>query len=187
MTRGKGKPRISARDDGKFALEIGKQRHELTFEETFAYGHAFLKSKESAVAAGIFKTLLKSRGVDRSVMVMLALCEAEMDCFESCQQTLGDAFVGRDEPLVERLLSAFVYYKLGMPAEVVRELTVIGTDRRDLPVICLVLGDVFQRMRRSDEASSWWKRAIRRDEQGGPVAVTAQGELEHLKKRADVP
>lgn len=72
MTGEKGKRRISAKSDGKFALEIGRKRRELTFEETFAYGHAFLKSKKYAAAAGIFKTLLEALGVDRPMMIMLA-------------------------------------------------------------------------------------------------------------------
>ena len=184
MSGEKAKLRISAKSDGKFALEIGGKSGEFTFEETFAYGHAFLKSKKYAAAAGIFKTLLESRGVDRPVMIMLALCEAELDHFEVCQQILQDAFEGKDEPLAEKLHSAFVYYKLGMSAEVVQELAAIVTDRTDLPTVCLILGDLFGTKRQLDKARSCWKTAIKRDERGGPVAVTAQGELARLKKKA---
>jgi hypothetical protein len=71
-----------------------------------------------------------------------------------------------------------------MSAEVAQELAAIVTDRTDLPTICLILGDLFGTMRQLDKASSCWKTAIQRDERGGPVAVTAQGELARLKKEA---
>jgi len=115
---------------------------------------------------------------------MLALCEAELDRFEVCQQILEDAFEGKDKPLAEKLHSAFVYNKLGMPGEVVQELAAIVTDRTDLPTVCLILGDLFRTKRQVDRARSCWKMAIKRDERGGPVAVTAQGELARLKRGA---
>jgi len=184
MTSEKGKLRISAKSNGKFALEVGGKSGELTFEETFAYGHAFLKAKEYEAAARIFKTMVQARGVDRPVMIMLALCEAELDHFEVCQEILQDVFKGKDEPLAERLHSAFVYYKLGMSAEVVQELAAIVTDRTDLPTVCLILGDLFGTKKQLDKASSCWKTAIKRDDRAGAVAFTARGELARLKKKA---
>ena len=184
MTGEKGKLRISAKNDGKFALHIGRKHRELTFEETFKYGHALLRSKEYAAAARIFRTLLEARGVDRSVMIMLALCEAELDHFEMCQHILQQAFEGEDKPLAEKLHAAFVYYKLGMSAEVVQELATIVADRTVLPAVCLILGDLFRTMRQLDKAGSCWKTAIKRDERGGAVALTAREELARLKKKA---
>jgi hypothetical protein len=183
MTGEKGRLRISAKSDGKFAFAVGQKHRELTFEETFACGHSLLKSKKYAAAAEIFNTLLKARGGDRRVMIMLALCEAKLDHFEVCQQILRDAFEGKDEPLAEKLHSAFVYYKMGMSAEVVQELAAIVTDRADLPTVCLILGDLFGRKRQLDKARSCWKTAIKRDERGGAVALAARGELARLRKK----
>ena len=184
MSGEKAKLRISAKNDRKFALEVGGKSRELTFEETFAYGHAFLKAKEYAAAAGIFKTLLEARGADRPVMIMLALCEAELDHFEVCQQILQDAFEGKEESLAEKLHSAFVYYTLGMSGDVVEELAEIVTDRTDLPTVCLILGDLFGTKKQLDKARSCWKTAIKRDDRAGAVAFTARGELARLKKKA---
>lgn len=174
--------RISAKSNGKFALVVGGKSGELTFEEAFAYGHAFLKAKEYAVAVGIFKTLVQTRGSDRRAMILLALCEAGLDHFEVCQEILQDVFKGKDKPLVEKLHSAFVYNKLGMPSEVIEEVAKIVTGRTDLPAVCLILGDLFRTIKQLDKAASCWQAAIKRDERGGAVALTARSELARLKK-----
>ena len=184
MSGEKAKLRISAKSDGKFALEIGGKSGEFTFEETFAYGHAFLKAKEYAAAVRIFKTLVQARGSDRRAMILLALCEAELDHFEVCQGILQDVFKGKDEPLAEKLHSAFVYNKLGMPSEVIEELAEIVTERTDLPAVCLILGDLFRTIKQLDKAASCWQAAVKRDERGGAVALTARGELARLEKKA---
>ena len=184
MSGEKAKLRISAKSDGKFALEFGGKSAEFTFERTFAYGHTFLKAKEYAAAARIFKTLVQARGSDRRAMILLALCEAELDHFEVCQGILQDVFKGKDEPLAEKLHSAFVYNKLGMPSEVIEELAEIVTDRTDLPTVCLILGDLFRTTKQWDKAASCWQAAVKRDERGGAVALTARGELARLEKKA---
>jgi len=182
MNGKKGKPHGPARSDCKFTLKIGNKHRELSFEETFAYGHSLVQSRDYPTATRIFKTLLKARATDPSTMIMLALCEAEDGNFEVCRQILLDLFEGKDAFVAERLHAALVYYTLGMFAEVVQEMTNLVNDRTDLPAVCLILGDVFGTKKQVDKAISCWKTAIKRDEKGGPVSITAKGELSRLKK-----
>jgi hypothetical protein len=74
----------------------------------------------------------------------------------------------------EWLHTAFVYLGVGMWTDGAMELSKVVRRCPDLPVVCLILGDVLAILRRRTKAVKCWQLAIARDRGGGPVATTAR-------------
>lgn len=181
----KAKLSISANKDGTFTLEVGAKSHGLTFEQMFSYAHSCLNAKKYATASQILKVLGQARNADRQVKIMLAHCAACVDRYDTCQEMLKAAFGGKDDAIVEKLHAAFVYESVRMQSAAIGELTSVITDFRDLPTACLILGDLFARVGKTNKATSCWKLAVKRDQPGGSVAVAAKTQLARLRKRTE--
>lgn len=170
--------------DGKFTLGLAGKKHELTFEETFAYGYSFIKKRDYAVAEAFFKALLKTRPDEHAARIMLALCQAGQSHFDICRELLESALEDEDDESADRLHAAFVSINLGLPGVIVSELTRIVKDSSNLPVVCLLLGHYMKRFGQTGKANTCFKMAISRDDRNGAVALSARAELNNSTRKA---
>lgn len=166
-----------------FSIPIGGQRHELTYEQAFAFGHSLIQGGHVAEADKIFRELAKV--VDRGprARIMLARCRAELEDFETCEKILQFLFKGEDEPVAEELQAAFVFHKIGMRSDAIRAMAKVVEGFQNLPTACLLLGDLFASAGKVEKATYCWNLAIQRDRKGGAVSLTASRQLAGLKKQ----
>jgi thioredoxin-like negative regulator of GroEL len=156
--------------------------YQLTFEQAFGFGHTLLEGGHAQDAAKLFTALAKVPNRGPRAKIMLAQCQAALDNYAACHEILAAALQGEDQPVAEDLQAAFVYHKLGMEGDAVREVAKVVNKYKNLPTACLVLGDLFAAAGRTDKAVRCWKLAIRRDRRGGGVALTARQQLDRLDK-----
>jgi thioredoxin-like negative regulator of GroEL len=133
-------------------------------------------------AAQILEMLTKVKGRGPRARLMLAQCKASQENERACKEILDQVFEGEDDPVVEELQAAFVYRRVGMKAEAIREMAKVVKRHPDLPTACLFLGDLFLAAGRPDKADVCWSIAIKRDRRGGAVATAARKQRLRLKK-----
>ena len=63
----------------------------------------------------------------------------------------------------DQLHAAFVYMSLGMWADAVQELTAMTQECPELPVICLLVGDLLILQRKQTKALMCWNLAVMRN------------------------
>jgi len=113
---------------------------------------------------------------------MLANCQVGMQNHAACHELLKGAFEGENSPLVEDLQAAFVYHKLGMESDAVREMLKVVERYEGLPTACLLLGDLFAAKGKKKKAAHCWELAVKRDRPDGAVALAARKQLDTLVK-----
>jgi lipopolysaccharide biosynthesis regulator YciM len=167
-------------DEGKLIARAGSKQTELTYENAFSLGHSMLDSGQYEQAQGIFTVLARVRGHGPRAKLMLSKCKAVSFNFEACDEILHTIFEGEDEPIAEELQAAFKANTLGTRENAILELVNIVNKRPDLPTVCLFLGDLFREVGKLNKTVECWKLAIKRDRQGGGVALAARKELTKL-------
>ncbi|MGD9724018.1 MAG: tetratricopeptide repeat protein [Pirellulales bacterium] len=171
----------SSHGGARYAFQLHGKQHQLTFQEAFSYGHTLMAGGHFATAAKIFSRLAKVTGRGPRAKVMLSACAAGLDKYAVCEEILKVAFDGEDRLVIETLQAAFVYHKLGMQADAVREMTKVVEQFENLPTACLLLGDMFAEQGAAHKAAHCWRLAIKRDRPGGAVALSARKQLTSLQ------
>jgi lipopolysaccharide biosynthesis regulator YciM len=168
-------------DDARYIFVLHGKEHSLTFQEAFLYGHTLMAGSHFDTAATIFTRLAKVSGRGPRAKVMLSACAAGLDKYSICQDILKVAFEGEDQAVIELLQAAFVYHKLGMQADAIREMTKVVQQFANVPTACLLLGDMFAEQGAEKKAAYCWQLAIKRDRKGGAVGLTARKQLESMQ------
>ena len=167
----------------KVAFNIAGQKHRLSYEKAFTYGHALLKGGHYEPAAALFRKLAEVNGRGPRAKLMLAQCEAGQQNYDACKDILKAIFDNEEEPAIEELQTAFVYHRLGMQNDAIREMAKVVRRHTNLPTACLSLGDMLCAGGYIKEADDLWKLAIKRDRRGGGVAKAAKKQRERIRKK----
>jgi thioredoxin-like negative regulator of GroEL len=183
-TSRKTKFEVTVNDDGTFTARMGRKKRRVAYEEAFSFGHSLMEAGHYEHALRMFSALARTPNRGFRARVMQARCQAELEEFEACNEILKNVFENEEKPVAEELQSAFVYHKLGMTREAMRELRNVVKEHKDLPTACLFLGDLFQEAGSLRKATYCWKLAAQRDRRGGAVAKAAQKQLRRLMKQA---
>jgi lipopolysaccharide biosynthesis regulator YciM len=146
--------------------------------------HTLFRKKEYAAAAKVLKALARADPSHPRTAILLACCQAALSNFAGSHDLLAQAFPGENRSVATRLHEAFIFHRVGMTGDTVEELTVVANQRKDLAVVCLLLGDVFAAAGKQRKAAVCWRLAVQRDGGKGAVAKAARGELKKLKKNA---
>ena len=170
------------KDDARYSFLLQGKEYSLTFQEAFSYGHTLMAGGHFETAATIFTRLAKVPRRGPRAKVMLSACAAGLDKYSVCQEILKIAFDGEDHAVIELLQAAFVYHKLGMQSDAIREMTKVVQQFENVPSACLLLGDMFAEQGAGKKAAYCWKMAIKRDRKGGAVGLTAHKQLESMQK-----
>jgi tetratricopeptide (TPR) repeat protein len=151
----------------------GKTYH-LDFRQAFRFGYTLLRTRKYEDAVRVFEALARLGGSDPLPAIMLAYCKAGMKDFETSNTLLCAAFSDEGKGKAEQLQAVFVYLSVGMWADGIDELTKMVRQYPDLPIICLLLGDVLVSQRKRTKAILCWRLAIARDHDDGAVAAVAR-------------
>ncbi|MEX0641111.1 MAG: hypothetical protein WD468_00340 [Pirellulales bacterium] len=160
----------------KFMLQVNGQTHELTYEDAFVHGYNLTREGNLVRAEKIFGALCGVSDRGPRARIMLARCHAQRLDFQKSRSTLEETFVANPR-LAAGLHEAFVFERFGMRKDAEQELVPIANDHRELPTICLLLGDLFAGDRKLDKAQQCWKLAVRRDRPDGAIGLLARRAL----------
>ena len=97
---------------------------------------------------------------------------------------LNLSFPEEKRPVADRLHDAFAYHGLGVKTDTLQELISLSNEYKDLPTVCLILGDIFAEVKNLRQAALCWKLAVQRDGKEGIVAQAAREVLRRLKRKA---
>jgi hypothetical protein len=188
MVRSRSRVTVSlATDTKQVHLQIGPKTYSLSLSKAFSVAHEFMCRKNYTAASQVCEALVQSGSLGPRATIMLACCKAGLKDYFSCNELLRSLFAAQDTPVAEGLHTAFVYGRLGMRSDAIRELAKVADDRPDLPTVCLLLGDLFAAVGHNDKAVQCWRLAIQRDQRDGSVAREAQKGLSILLKQSQSP
>lgn len=157
------------------------KEYRLTYQQAFSSGHTLMNGGHFATAAKIFSRLVKIPGRGPRAKIMLSRCAVGLDKYAVCQEILKVAFEDEDQSIIEELQGAFVYHRMGMHDDAIREMTNVVQEYKNLPTACLLLGDMLAAQGRAKKAAYCWELAIQRDRPKGAVAQAARKQLAKLQ------
>ncbi len=164
-----------------FDVQFGGTVRAVTYEQAFVLAFALIDQKEFENTAQLFERLQKFTDHGLRAFIMQAFCEAAALHFDRCSKPLATTFDGNNQSLVTDLRNVFISYHAGIPQDAIYRLTELVNRNRELPTICLILGDMFRTMGKDDLAQKCWSLAVKRDWPNGAVALVA---AQHLHKLA---
>jgi tetratricopeptide (TPR) repeat protein len=122
----------------------------------------------------VFEAMIRLGDHDHLAAIMLAYCKAGLRDYAASNALLCEAFGDGEKTKAEQLHATFVYLSLQMWPDAAEELTALAREYPDLPVICLLLGDLLLIQRKPTKAILYWQQAAKRDHDGGTVAMVAR-------------
>jgi tetratricopeptide (TPR) repeat protein len=158
-------------------LVIGGKRCRRTYEQAFALGCALLEKGHIDDAAKLFERLEEFPDRGPRAFIMQAFCEAAAMRFEESSKQLTDVFSGEHQEIAKVLQNAFVSFHVGIRQDALETMTELVNTHRDLPTLCLLLGNMLRAADRLALARKCWSLAIHRDRPGGAVAAAAMRRL----------
>jgi hypothetical protein len=162
----------------RLEIRIGGTTRVATYEQVFELAFALIDRKEFASAAQLFEQLEQFHDRGPRAYIMHAYCEAASLQFDRCSKPLAAAFDGEKQLLASELHNAFISYHVGIRQDAINALVRLVNGDRDLPTLCLLLGDMFRATGHSKLARKCWSLAIQRDWPNGAVAIVAQRHLQ---------
>jgi hypothetical protein len=161
-------------------INIGRQSQAVTYEHAFVFACGLIDRKRFEQAACIFKRLQTFPDRGPRAFIMEAFCEAAASHFDCCSKPLAATFDGKKQPLAAELHNAFISYHVGIRHEAITTLAEVVNRNRELPSVCLLLGDMFRAMGKGKMARRCWSLAVQRDWPNGAVALVAARRLHSL-------
>lgn len=166
----------------KVAIAIKGRKRVLSYDEALSYAHTLCCAGRVQEADQLFDALGKVRPRDPQAKIMRARCQAGLERFEECKNTLEETFAERQAPAAKKLHAALVFMQLGILSSAVEELSHLTKEHPDLPTAWLFLGDALASAKKFEKAESCWKVAIAKHEKAGPVARVARQQLAKLQQ-----
>jgi len=163
----------------RFKLKFDGQTRELTYQDAFIHAYDLAREGILERAERIFDALCAVSDRGPRAWIMLARCHAQRLDFQGSKTTLDEAF-STDPALAAGLHDAFVLERFGMRKDAAQELAPIANEHRELPTVCLLLGDLLAEDRKLDKAQQCWKLAVKRDRADSAVGRLARRALQRL-------
>ncbi|MEN6458531.1 MAG: hypothetical protein ABFC63_06330 [Thermoguttaceae bacterium] len=165
---------MPATDCHHLNIRAAGKTYRLDFRQAFSFGYTLLRTRKFKDAARVFESMANIGGSDPAVVTMLAYCKAGLREYQACSALLCNVFVDDARPRAEQLHAAFVYLSVGMWTDAIDELTKMTRKCPDLPIVCLLLGDVLAMRGKRRKAILCWRLAAARDRKDGAVAAVAR-------------
>jgi hypothetical protein len=164
----------TATHDYHLTVRAAGKTYSLDFRQAFFFAYSLARTRKFKEASPIFETLMRSDEDGLLATIMLAYCKAGLRDYAASSELLRAVFPEDANEKADQLHTAFVYVSVGMWADAVQELAAMAKECPDLPVICLLVGDLMLSQRKQTKALMCWKLAVARDHGNGAVAATAK-------------
>lgn len=158
------------------------RRRQIPFEQAFAISHQLWRADKPLESTQLLNKLHQRDPACRPVRLLLARGLARLHRYDECHRLLKETFGEEHGELASRLHDAFVMRALGDDRDAIRDLTSIAKERGDLPSVCLILGDLWERNGNQAQAIGLWQLAAQRANGTGPVAHSAAHQIAHLRQ-----
>jgi hypothetical protein len=165
-------------------FRLGEKDYRLLYEQAFVLAYALFEQGHTEIAAKLFERLESIEDRGPRAFIMQAYCEAAALHFDECSKPLVKIFDGESKSLAADLHNAFISYHVGIREEALNAMIELVNTHRELPTLCLLLGDMFRAAGRLEMAQKCWKLAIQRDGSNGSVAVLAARHLQGTVQNA---
>jgi hypothetical protein len=168
----------------QITVDIGDKTHRLSYERAFALGCSLFESGHVVDAAKLFERLEEFTDRGPRAFIMQAFCEAAAAHYENCSTPLIAVFKGNQLEIASALHNAFISYHVGIRKDAINSMIELVNQHRDLPTLCLLLGNMFMAANERQNARKCWSLAMQRDRPGGAVARVAIRNLRRIGKTA---
>ncbi len=158
----------------RLKVRAGGKTYSLDFRRAFVFAYLLTRTRKFKEALPVFEALTRSNGHDPSATIMLAYCRAVLKDFTGSRELLDTVFSEDVKERADQLHTAFVYLSVGMVADAGAELVVLAQECPNLPVICLLVGDLLVSQRRQAKGIACWKLAVARDRDDGAITATVK-------------
>ena len=165
-------------DVATIELVLDGKKYALSHEKALALALTWLEQKHPRQAAKLLARLAEYPENGPWCHIVRGFCEAAAKHWEDCREALGHALTENDA--ARQLHDIFVTYHLGFRRQAMLDMIDFVKVHRDLPSLCLLLGDMFVQKQDAKRARDCWSMAVRRDGSGGAVGSTARRRLLHL-------
>jgi tetratricopeptide (TPR) repeat protein len=180
--------RISAQNDQKMIrLQSGDKKLLITAEQAYTMAHNLLRSRRYEAAAELLEAVASTGEANPRVNILLACCKAGMKDYMGCNELLHKVLDADNEKAAESLQAAFIFDRVGMKKDAIRELLQVADDHPELPTVCLLLGDLMAAIGNEKNAAKCWRLAAKRDQERGYVARAAKNSLSKLLDKEHTP
>jgi hypothetical protein len=176
--------RMLATQESRIRLLVGERSYLLDPQRAFVFAHTLILKKEYDKAATVLEAVVASKVEHPRPAILLAYCQAALKEYAASHDLLELSFPEDRRPVANRLHDAFAYHGLGVKRDTLQELISLSNEYKDLPTVCLILGDLFAEVKNLRQASLCWKLAVQRDGKEGIVAQAAREVLRRLKGKA---
>jgi hypothetical protein len=161
-------------------VNVGGKVQVMSYEQAFLLACTLIDQKQFENAARLFERLQAFTDRGPRAFIMQAFCEAAALHFDNCSKPLAATFDGENQSLAADLHNAFISYHVGIRQDAITSLADLVNRHRDLPTICLLLGDMFRGMGKPGMARKCWTLAVKRDWPNGAVAIVAARHMQSL-------
>jgi hypothetical protein len=160
----------TAASEYRLKVRVAGKTYSLDLQQAFHFGYMLVRQRRYRRATQVFDAMAHSGRSNTLATIMLAYCKALLKDYEATQDLLIAAFPGNRITVAEQLHTAFVYVSLGMWADAVAALSEVARQYDDLPIVCLLLGDLLASQGTRADAITCWRLAVARDHKDGAVA-----------------
>ncbi len=172
-----------AKSPASFRFVINEKEYDMTFERAFTYAHRLLKKRNYEVAGAIFEKLTAATDRGPRALIMLAICRAGMSDYKGSHDVLDRAFPGEDSVMAAELQDIVVMSRMGFKKDAMQDLVRLVNEHKELPTLCLWLGDMLEAKQELAKARQCWQLAIKRDRPKGAIAQAAKKQLLKYSKQ----
>ncbi|MCC6123486.1 MAG: hypothetical protein IT426_00840 [Pirellulales bacterium] len=169
--------------ESRIRLRIGERSYLLDPQRAFVFAHNLILKKEYENAATVLKAVVASNVEHPRPAILLAYCKAALKDYAASHDLLELSLPEDKRPVADRLHDAFAYHGLGVRTDTLQELVSLANEYKDMPTVCLILGDIFAEAQKMRQAALCWKLAVQRDGKEGAVAQAARDVLGRLKQK----
>jgi hypothetical protein len=166
----------------EISIGVGDKTRRLSYEQAFMLGFSLFESGRVVDAAKVFERLEEFTDRGPRAFIMQAFCEAAASHYEDCSTPLIAVFKGERLDIASALHNAFISYHVGIRKDAINSMIDLVNQHRDLPTLCLLLGNMFMGAKELQNARKCWSLAVQRDRPGGAVARVAMSYLRRIGK-----
>ncbi|MDZ4780824.1 MAG: hypothetical protein SGJ19_11270, partial [Planctomycetia bacterium] len=116
------------------------------------------------------------------VRLLLARGFSRVGFFAECKALLVETFGAEHTDLAKQLHDALVLPTFGAKEEAYQELVDVAQHHPELPTVCLILGDLWERIGRLDKVEQLWKLAARRASNAPHIKHSIKVQFEDLRR-----
>jgi tetratricopeptide (TPR) repeat protein len=187
LQKNKSERMPAANDQKMIRLQSGDKALLITAEQAYTMAHALLRTRRYEAAVKLLEAVASTGQANPRVNILLACCKAGMKDYTGCNELLHKVLDTDNETVAESLQAAFIFDRVGMKKDAIRELLQVADDHPELPTVCLLLGDLMAAIGNEKNAAKCWRLAAKRDQERGFVAQAAKNSLSKLLDKDHTP